>query len=342
VRPEGHFVWTEIITPDKEKSIPFFKKVLGWVNEGDEWYFQMKAGGHLVGAMCEEPDKTKPKKEHTFVNVYIGVNSVDEIAERVKHFGGTVVKDPFDVMDKGRMATFLDPDGAEFNVWQGNTHTGIPKLDHKDMPANGFPCWFELNAKDKDRSIQFYTKVFGWEYYTKSFAPNMEYTVFFKDEVQVAGLIQMTPEWGNLPPHWMTYFLVENIDETVKIAKELGGITNSKPSDIPGMKEKMCLVKDPTGIPFQVMGYVDLDKKEWIFETLDLKHQVSKGDLKISKLERKIKHLEDVLKKHQIEYENDEHEEKVELKKSSNTLKRKLSQTESKENKPDTKKRKKN
>jgi len=341
-RPEGHFVWTEIVTHDKEKSIAFFTKVLGWTMDG-EWYHQMSAGGHLVGAICDEQDKTKPKKEHSFVNVYIRSNNVDEHAEKIKQNGGTVIKEPFDVMDKGRMGTFMDPDGAEFNIWQSKSHKGIPKLDRKDIPENGFPCWFELNAKDKDRAIEFYGKVFGYDYLTKSFGV-MDYTVFFKDDVQVAGMIQMDPKMGNLPSHWMTYYEVENIDETIKLAKELGGTLCFPPMEIEGMKEKMCMINDPNGIAFQVMGHTNLKKKEWIMEVSELRGKVSNGEYKISKLERKIKQLEDVLKKHHIEYENDEHEEKVELNKS-NALKRKLSNTEikGKENdKPDIKKRKKN
>ena len=45
-------------------------------------------------------------------NTYIWVDSADETAVKVRDAGGSVVMEPFDVMDAGRMAVFTDPEGA--------------------------------------------------------------------------------------------------------------------------------------------------------------------------------------------------------------------------------------
>ena len=42
-------------------------------------------------------------------NTYVAVASADETAARVREAGGTVVMEPFDVMDSGRMAVVASP-----------------------------------------------------------------------------------------------------------------------------------------------------------------------------------------------------------------------------------------
>lgn len=37
------------------------------------------------------------------------------------------------------------------------------------------------------------------------------------------GMMEMTEEWGDIPAHWMSYFMVENCDAAVAKATELGG-----------------------------------------------------------------------------------------------------------------------
>ena len=55
-------------------------------------------------------------------NTYIWVDDADETADKVRAAGGTVLIEPFDVMDAGRMAVFADPEGAVFCVWQAKEH----------------------------------------------------------------------------------------------------------------------------------------------------------------------------------------------------------------------------
>ena len=57
-------------------------------------------------------------------NTYVWVESADETAAKVRDAGGSVVMEPFDVMDAGRMAVFADPEGAAFCVWQAKRAQG--------------------------------------------------------------------------------------------------------------------------------------------------------------------------------------------------------------------------
>ena len=57
-------------------------------------------------------------------NTYIWVDDADEAAARAREAGGSVLSEPFDVMDAGRMAVLADPEGAVFCVWQARDAQG--------------------------------------------------------------------------------------------------------------------------------------------------------------------------------------------------------------------------
>jgi uncharacterized protein len=90
-------------------------------------------------------------------NTYVWVASADDTAAKVPDAGGSVVMEPFDVMDSGRMAVFADPEGAAFCVWQAKEHRGARIVnEHGSLNFNG------LNTRDVDGAKSFYGSVFGW------------------------------------------------------------------------------------------------------------------------------------------------------------------------------------
>ena len=72
--------------------------------------------------------------------------------------GGTVLSEPFDVLDAGRMAVVADPEGAVFCVWQAKNHRGAKVVnEHGSLNFNG------LATRDPEAAKAFYGAVFGWE-----------------------------------------------------------------------------------------------------------------------------------------------------------------------------------
>ena len=91
-------------------------------------------------------------------NTYIWVQDADETAAKVRAAGGTVLTEPGDVGDAGRMAVFADPEGAAFSVWQPARHRGAAVVnEHGSLNFN------DLTAATSTRARAFYGAVFGWE-----------------------------------------------------------------------------------------------------------------------------------------------------------------------------------
>jgi predicted enzyme related to lactoylglutathione lyase len=111
-------------------------------------------------------------------------------------------------------------------------------------------CWNELNARDAAACKKFYGAVFGWTAHDQEFGPTT-YTIFKKGDAQVAGMLQMTEEWGDVRPHWMPYIAVDDCDACAARIVENGGKVCVPPTDI--SVGRFAVVEDSNGGFFSII-----------------------------------------------------------------------------------------
>ena len=119
--------WIDTNQPDPDAALPFYGGLFGWefedvMPEGSPGsYFIGRIRGGDVAAVGSTPEGAPPV---AVWNTYIWVDSADEAAAKVGAAGGTVVAEPFDVMDAGRMAVSPTPRGRCSRVWQAEGAQG--------------------------------------------------------------------------------------------------------------------------------------------------------------------------------------------------------------------------
>jgi len=107
-------------------------------------------------------------------------------------------------------------------------------------------CWNELMTTDTSKAKEFYGKLFGWTYQDHPMK-DMTYTMFNNGEKGVAGLLQIPQQdKGKIPPHWMSYILVTDLEETLNNAQILGGQVKVPATSIEGFG-RFGILSDPTG-----------------------------------------------------------------------------------------------
>ncbi|MCH7548101.1 MAG: VOC family protein [Candidatus Krumholzibacteriota bacterium] len=154
--------------------------------------------------------------------------------------------EPMDVSDIGKMAVLFDPQGAVVALWQPLQRFGSELANEP-----GSFTWNELYTADVDGSGSFYTNVFGWGAQTSDMG-TMQYTLFMNGDRPAAGMLEIQKEWGEVPPHWLTYFAVDDTDAAVKTISDLGGTIKMGPQDIPEVG-RFATAMDPQGGVFAVI-----------------------------------------------------------------------------------------
>jgi predicted enzyme related to lactoylglutathione lyase len=175
-------------------------------------------------------------------NVYIAVDSADATARKAQDLGGKVLMDPFEVMELGRMTVVQDPTGATICAWQARAHTGAGVVKEA-----GAASWIELYTTDTRKAASFYTRLFGW---TTKESPG--YTEFHLGGQGLGGMMAIEKSWGPVPPHWIVYFQVADVDASAAKAGSLGGRLRMGPTDIPEVG-RFAIPLDPQGAEFALI-----------------------------------------------------------------------------------------
>jgi predicted enzyme related to lactoylglutathione lyase len=111
--------------------------------------------GFDVAAIAPLPETLGPEAVWA---TYVCVESADATATKARDAGASLVTEPFDVLDAGRMAVLADPAEAAFCIWQPGSHAGAEAVNRA-----GTWNWSELNTPDPKAAERFYGEVFGWE-----------------------------------------------------------------------------------------------------------------------------------------------------------------------------------
>ena len=269
--------WVDTSQPDPATALPFYGGLFGWefenvMPEGSPGeYFIGRIRGGDTAAVGSIPDGAPPMARW---NTYIWVDSADETAAKARDAGGSVAMEPFDIMDSGRMAVLLDPEGAVFCIWQARNHKGANVVnEHGSLNFNG------LATRDPEGAKAFYGTVFGW----KTLAlPSLMWTLpGYGDHLEESspGLRQQMAQMGapegfidvvaalnpiaddepDMPAHWSVIFAVDDADATAAKARELGGEVVAEPFDAPWTR--MTAIKDPQGATFIASQFV-LENKD--------------------------------------------------------------------------------
>lgn len=124
-------------------------------------------------------------------------------------------------------------------------------MENKEFTPGRF-CWSELATSDAQAATAFYSSLFEWQTATHSMGGGHgDYTMLSLNGQDVGGLYRLMPEQESVgvPPHWLSYVGVADVDASTQKATSLGGKCLLPPLDIMD-KGRMSVLQDPTGSAF--------------------------------------------------------------------------------------------
>ncbi|WP_219461339.1 VOC family protein [Nonomuraea rhizosphaerae] len=239
--------WVDLSSTDVEASVAFYGRVFGWrVETADDpaagGYGQFTYDGKKVAGVGPVFAGDMPSAWNT----YVATDDAAATADRVKNSGGTVVTEPMKVFDEGVMAVFQAPDQSYVSVWQPGEHKGAELVNE---PVSF--CWNELVTRDPAGAGRFCSAVFGWSPRPQE-TEGVRYTEWQAGDRSIAGMIEMSPDYPpRTPSHWMVYFAVADLDETVRTALEAGAAVLVDAMDSP--PGRFAMFTDPQGASLSVI-----------------------------------------------------------------------------------------
>jgi uncharacterized protein len=253
----GTFVWYELATKDVAGAKKFYGKVIGWGTDefegSDPPYAIWTMGGKGLGGLTGYFNPATAIAGRPTWMAYVAVTDVDALTKKAAGLGAKVLVPPSDIPHVGRFSVIADPQGAVLAPFKPNPPSeGSGPVQPKE-PTPGYVLWHELLTNDAEAAFGFYAELFGWQ---KGQAIEMgdagTYQIYGKGGRDLGGMMKRPADYP-LPPHWLYYVRVDDLDAAMQRVRDNGGRIWNGPMPIPG-GERIAQCEDPAGAVFALQG----------------------------------------------------------------------------------------
>lgn len=268
----GGFVWQELVSSDPEAAKVFLEKLLGW-EEGDETgvlYLRPGDGAEdtppspvasVVGPVRRErSDEPRSARVSHWVPFALVDGDLGEAVGSARDSGCAVACDPHPlvrrtrkVRDGGHFAVVASRESGPLGLMRAGEDVPPPRPARLPVPpGNRLPstvrrvCWHELTTPRPEEAARQLTAL-GW-----SFAGAEEREGERRRRLCPPGssdpVATLRGVGVDVPPHWLPYVHVADVDETARLAGELGGEVLVAPAAIDG-DGRYAVLREPGGAP---------------------------------------------------------------------------------------------
>jgi predicted enzyme related to lactoylglutathione lyase len=241
-------LWHELLTTDVKAAEKFYATVVGWTvkpfdTSGSHAYDVLhRADGEGVGGIMRIPEGMHFPPHW---GMYIGVSKLEDTVAAIERAGGSSLSPLIEEPNVGRMRTMKDPDGALFSLLEPASAERRPEVE----PRIGDGSWHELYTTNLDRALTFYSHVFGWRAFDAVDMGEMGKYQMFGRLFPIGGMMKKPPMLAQAPPHWLMYFMIDNVHAGVARVTAAGGQVLNGPEEVPG-GDWIVTCRDPQGAAF--------------------------------------------------------------------------------------------
>ena len=112
-------------------------------------------------------------------------------------------------------------------------------------PSAGSLCWQDLTVENATAIRDFYAAVTGWTPEPHDMGDYQDFVMNNAAGEGVAGICHARGINANVPPQWLIYIKVDDLDHCVAQCRERGGEVVDGPRDMGG--HRFCVIRDPAG-----------------------------------------------------------------------------------------------
>lgn len=255
-RHVGKVVWADLTTPDLAASKVFYGGLFGWtfrdIRAGEKGYSVALLEGAPVAGLFQHAEPAGERRRPAWVG-FIAVRDVDAVKKTALENGATLLFGPRTFPQRGRQATFSDPEGAAFAVLESSSG------DPGDFLATpGTWIWSSLIARDPGKEAAFYQTLFGYDVFDLEGSAGPGHLILSSDDYARASINPLPANAGRRLPHWVHFVRVVDAAAAAARAVTLGGRVLVEPH-VDRHGGRVALVADPAGALVGLMEWSDAD-----------------------------------------------------------------------------------
>ena len=121
------------------------------------------------------------------------------------------------------------------------------KMANTSKPQVGTITWSDLTVPNAEEVKKFYASVVGWKAEPVDMGGYNDYKMNAPESgTPVAGVSHARGGNADIPPQWMMYITVANVNNSAEQVYKLGGNILVGPKDMSGYG-RYCIIQDPAG-----------------------------------------------------------------------------------------------
>ena len=121
-----------------------------------------------------------------------------------------------------------------------------------EAPRVGAVTWQDLTVPNAEPIRDFYAAVVGWRAEPVEMGGYSDFNMVAPDGRPAAGICHARGANARLPPQWLLYVTVENLDASLEACLGRGGVVVDGPR---GMGEqRFAVIRDPAGAHMGLIG----------------------------------------------------------------------------------------
>ena len=119
-------------------------------------------------------------------------------------------------------------------------------MSENSKPKVGSIVWQDLTVPDAGSVKDFYCDVIGWDAAPHDMSSYHDFDIKTAEDGEIiTGICHARGENANLPPQWLIYVQVEDVDASAKRCLALDGQVLDGPRQMG--EHRFCVVQDPAG-----------------------------------------------------------------------------------------------
>jgi predicted enzyme related to lactoylglutathione lyase len=246
-------------TSDIAGATEFYTRLFGWTVAYEGMFGVFVKDGEAVASFIDQAMQPGAHDQPPNWMPFVRVSRIEEVTDRAGSLGGRVWIPVFEAV-QSKVSLISGLTREILGLWESPVRPEGPVM----LVPPGVAAWFELVTPNPEPAKKYYADLFGWRFDSEG-----TYTVITNGSHSIAGVLKMEGDWEDhafleaigqapgekweVPPHWMVFLHVDDVEQVASRAESLGGRILARPDTLHTFGQ-FAVLRDPQNAYFSIFS----------------------------------------------------------------------------------------